>query len=67
MFLLSHLHGGKVFEIKAKCRQGQENFVTCMRKALGARFKEQPVALGGVFNIVKGIAKLHVMVHVGYL
>lgn len=52
---------GKVFEVKAKCRQGGENFVTCMRKALGAKYKDQPVSLGGVFHIVKGTAKLHVM------
>lgn len=48
--------------MKAKCRQGEENFVTCMRKALGAKYNDQPVSLGGVFNIAKGAAKLHVMV-----
>ena len=48
--------------MKAKSRTGEENFVTCMRKALAARYGTQPVSLGGVFNIVKGSAKLHVMV-----
>ena len=52
----------QVLEIKAKCRRGDDNFVSCMRKALGRTYKEQPVAMGGVFNIVQGTAKLHVMV-----
>lgn len=53
---------GRVLEVKAKCRTGPENFVTLMRKALGAKYGDQPVALGGVFLIAKGKAKLHVMV-----
>ncbi len=52
----------QVFEIRAKCRQGEENFVLCMRKALIAKYKDKSVSLGGVFNIVKGAAHLHVMV-----
>ena len=51
-----------MFEIKAKGRTGKENFVTCMRNLLAAKYGEQPVALGGVFNVVKGMVKLHVMV-----
>ncbi len=33
-----------------------------MRKALGGRYGDKPVALGGVFQIVRGKAKLHIMV-----
>ena len=56
----------KVLEVKAKIRTGEENFITCMRKALAAKYGEKPVALGGVFNIVKGTAKLHVMASILY-
>lgn len=52
----------QVFEIKAKCRTGEENFVSCMRKALGGCYGDKPVGLGGLFVITKGTAKLHVMV-----
>ena len=46
-----------------KCRTGEENFVSCMWKALGAHYGDKPVALGGgAFQIVAGKAKLHVMV-----
>ena len=51
-----------MLEIRAKCRTGPENFVTCMRKALGGHYGDKPVALGGAFQIVRGKAKLHVMV-----
>ena len=51
-----------MLEIKAKCRTGEENFVSCMRMALLRRYGEKSVAMGGVFQIVKGKAKLHVMV-----
>ena len=43
-------------------RTGNENFVECMRKILAEKYGEQAVGMGGVFNIVKGTAKLHVMV-----
>ena len=51
-----------MFEIRAKCRTGDENFVSCMRKSLNSCYGDKPVAMGGVFQIVKGKAKLHVMV-----
>ena len=37
--------------------------MSCMRKSLAMKYGEQTVALGGVFNITKGSAKLHVMVN----
>ncbi|XP_064392081.1 ester hydrolase C11orf54 homolog [Halichondria panicea] len=52
---------GKVFEIKVKCRTGEENFVSCMRKALASCYGDKPVGMGGVFVISQGSAKLHVM------
>ena len=45
-----------------KHRTGEENFVSSMRKALEAHYGENPVALGGVFCLVTGKAKIHVMV-----
>ena len=55
-------HPIKVLEIKAKERIGEDNFVSCMRKALLSQYWENPVGLGGVFQIKSGKAKLHVMV-----
>ncbi|XP_070571698.1 ester hydrolase C11orf54 homolog [Ptychodera flava] len=52
---------GKVIEVKASKRTGEENFVTCMRKTLKAKYGEKPVGFGGVFLIEKGKAKIHVM------
>ena len=49
-------------EIRAKKRSGEENFVSCMRKAVREKYGNLPVGLGGVFMIEKGKAKLHVMV-----
>jgi hypothetical protein len=59
---LSKGEKGQVLEIRAKTRTGEENFVSCMRKALLAAYGENPVGLGGVFQIKSGKAKLHVMV-----
>ena len=53
---------GKVLEIRAIRRTGPENFVSVMRKTLGARYGQEPVAMAGVFVIVQGKAKIHVMV-----
>ena len=55
-----------MFEIRAKNRTGKENFVTCMRNVLGEKYGEKPVSLGGVFNIARGNAKLHIMVTLLY-
>ncbi len=53
---------GPVLEIKAKCRTGEDDFVHCMRKAVAQRYGEVTVAMGGVFVLAKGKAKLHIMV-----
>ena len=50
--------------MKARGRTGADNFVTCMRKALAVRYEDNPVGIGGVFQILSGKAKLHVMVSV---
>lgn len=52
----------QVLEVKASCRTGEENLMSCLRKALQARYGEKPVALGGVFLVEKGKANLHIMV-----
>jgi hypothetical protein len=59
--LVSEGKPGKVLEVKAKKRTGQDNFVSVMRKKVGERYGEKPVAFGGAFHITAGKAKLHVM------
>ena len=48
--------------MRAGGRTGEDNFVTCMRKALAKKYEDNPVGMGGVFQILSGKAKLHVMV-----
>jgi len=52
---------GKVLKIHCKKRTGTKNLVTCMRETLVEAFPEKSIGLGGVFNIVAGKAKIHVM------
>ena len=51
-----------MLEIKAKSRSGPENFITCLRKQLAGHYGDKPVAMGGMFLIAQGKAKLHIMV-----
>ncbi|KAK7506077.1 hypothetical protein BaRGS_00002799 [Batillaria attramentaria] len=60
-FLCSEGKPGKVLEIKASKRTGEENFMSAVRKTLQNHYKTKPVALGGVFLVEKGKAKLHIM------
>ncbi|XP_014784110.1 ester hydrolase C11orf54 homolog [Octopus bimaculoides] len=52
---------GKVIEVKASKRIGDDNFPTAIRKTLKSQYGSEPVALGGVFIIENGKAKLHIM------
>jgi len=55
---------GDVIEVRAKIRTGEKNFVTCLREGLMAQVGQTPekqVGLGGVFRVVKGKVKAHVM------
>ena len=52
---------GNVLKVKVKKRTGSENFVTCIRKALAEKYQENSVGLGGIFRLVSGEAKCHVM------
>jgi len=52
---------GQVLKIHASNRTGDKNFVTAIREALVESFPDKSLGLGGVFNIVKGKAKMHVM------
>merc|ERR1711970_311053 len=52
---------GKVLKIHCKKRTGDKNFVTCMRQTLVDEFPDKSIGLGGVFNIVSGKVKIHVM------
>ena len=55
---LSEGKPGEVIEVKVKKRIGEENFVTCMRKALLAKYPDKAVGVGGTFLIKSGKAKV---------
>jgi len=66
--LLSDGLPGKVLQVRVSKRNGEENFVSCMRAALMHRYGVAPsnrggvaVALGGAFQILNGEIKGHVM------
>ncbi|XP_032236161.1 ester hydrolase C11orf54 homolog isoform X2 [Nematostella vectensis] len=52
---------GKVLKVEASKRTGDENFVTCMRLALGSYYGNRAVGIGGTFMIAKGKANFHIM------
>ncbi|XP_015265768.1 PREDICTED: ester hydrolase C11orf54 homolog [Gekko japonicus] len=52
---------GKVIEVKANRRTGEQNFISCIRKALEKHYGDKPVGMGGTFVMQKGKAKIHVM------
>lgn len=52
---------GKVIELKAKCRIGNEAFIHSLQSALRNHYGTQPVGLGGTFVLSKGKARVHVM------
>ncbi|KAL5017672.1 hypothetical protein ScPMuIL_007261 [Solemya velum] len=60
-FLCSEGKPGKVIEVRASKRRGPENFMTAMRKTLANHYDTKPVAMGGVFIMEKGKAKIHIM------
>ncbi|XP_072164066.1 ester hydrolase C11orf54 homolog [Diadema setosum] len=61
-FLVSEGKQGKVLEVKASIRRGVDDFVTAMRIALHKHYgKEKFIGLGGVFLMVEGVAKIHIM------
>ncbi|XP_076473127.1 ester hydrolase C11orf54 homolog [Babylonia areolata] len=60
-FLCCEGKPGKVLEIKASVRTGEENFMSAVRKSLQNHYQSKSVGLGGVFLIERGKAKIHVM------
>jgi len=52
---------GKVLKISCSARTGPKNYVTCMREVLGDHYGEKAVGLGGVFKVLQGKIKVHVM------
>lgn len=52
---------GKVIEVRAKKRIGDQSLVTALRKTLEGHYPGQSLALGGTFVIQKGKAKIHIM------
>ncbi|XP_061484812.1 ester hydrolase C11orf54 homolog [Rhineura floridana] len=52
---------GKVIEVKANKRTGEQNFISCIRKVLEKHYGDKPVGIGGTFVIQKGKAKIHIM------
>ncbi|KAF4113497.1 ester hydrolase C11orf54 homolog [Onychostoma macrolepis] len=52
---------GKVIEVRACRRTGEDSLVSCMRKTMEERYGEKSMALGGTFVMQKGKAKIHIM------
>jgi len=48
--------------VKARRRKGSENIVTGLRSILAKNYGDRPVAIGGVFSVLTGKIKVHVMV-----
>lgn len=64
--LMANLFGcaglpGDVLHITASSRSGDLNFTEAIRKALKDAYGTRTISLGGVFIIMRGKAKLHVM------
>ena len=53
--------------MKVSNRTGSLNLMNCLRGALQAHYGDKPVALGGVFLVETGKAKIHVMVRLTHL
>lgn len=51
----------EVLHITATSRTGKSNFTECIHSAIISQYGDQGVALGGVFVIKSGKAKIHVM------
>ncbi|WAR02068.1 CK054-like protein [Mya arenaria] len=60
-FLVCDGAPGKVLEVKASRRTGEEDFSRCLKMSLRSHYGDKPVGLGGVFLIEKGKAHLHIM------
>jgi len=43
-------------------KKPNRNFILCMQEALKRQYNTQPVGLGGVFVLMNGKARVHVMV-----
>nr|ADO27824.1 ester hydrolase c11orf54-like protein [Ictalurus furcatus] len=52
---------GKVMEVRASRRTGEDSLVSCMRKTMAEHYGDKSIALGGTFIIQKGKAKIHIM------
>jgi len=53
---------GKVIEVRASGRKpGSVDFIHCVHGALKTKYATEPVALGGVIQLVRGKAYIHVM------
>lgn len=52
---------GKVIEVRAKQRTGEQSIVAALRKTLEDHYPDKSLALGGTFVIQKGKAKIHIM------
>lgn len=52
---------GPVLKIHCKKRTGEKNLVTCMREVLAEAWPGLSLGLGGVFKILEGKAKFHIM------
>lgn len=50
-----------VIHVRAKVRTGPKNFVSCIRQGLKDHYGDRCVGMGGIFKIVSGNFKAHIM------
>ncbi|XP_003702672.1 ester hydrolase C11orf54 homolog [Megachile rotundata] len=52
---------GKVLQVRAKKRTGNDDFIACMQKAIAQHYQNDLVGLGGTFLMKDGKIKQHIM------
>lgn len=52
---------GKVLQVRAKKRTGNDDFIACMQKAIAQHYQNDLVGLGGTFLMTDGKIKQHIM------
>lgn len=52
---------GKVLQVRAKKRTGNDDFIACMQKAIAQHYQNNLVGLGGTFLMKDGKIKQHIM------
>jgi len=63
VIISSLFYAFQVLQVKVReKKKPNRNFILCMQEALKRQYNTQPVGLGGVFVLMNGKARVHVMV-----